>query len=260
MQLKYKITVALVVFVLLIVSVFTVQWVYLNREASTTHGGYRMDETFTAEDLIYGPQEWCPYASKMPLVPGESVDSYPNYYLMFIDLNATSNLNSTFPRVQVDYSIFGLHGNAAFHVYGYIHSNQAVSWTNRVEGDGASGYYVLLNAGKAVTNVLGNAQVLSDFNHVYVKVANSVGASFNDNGNETYFMKFEKEGGGLNTLHITTDPKNPAGQVTQTDSPTGTFFVDFTGDRVQDNFILLVAVKGTIDNDFSLNIKSSVPD
>ncbi len=260
MQFKYKITVALVVFVLLAISVFAVQWVYLNREVSTTHSNYRLNETFTADDLIYGPQEWRPYASKMRLVPSESIDSYPNYYLMFIDLNATSNLNSTFPRVQVDYSISGLHGNAAFHVYGYIHSNQAISWTNRVEGDGASGYYVLLNAGKAVTNVLGNARVLQDNNNVFVKVANSAGASFNDYDNNTYFMKFAKEGGGLNTLHITTDPKTPNGQVTDTDSSTGTFYVDFTGDRTQDNFILLVAVRGTIDNDFSLNIKSSVPD
>ena len=87
-----------------------------------------------ASDLTYGPQGWAPYASKMPIIPGGDLNQ-DEFYLMFVDLNATSNLNSTFPRVQVDYSFSGLHGVAAFHVYGYIHSNSGISWTNRVEGD-----------------------------------------------------------------------------------------------------------------------------
>ena len=87
---------------------------------------------------------------------------------------------------------------------------------------------------------------MEDFDHIYVKVANHAGAAFNDYGNNTYFMKFEKDGGGLNSLHITTNPQVPTGQVTNTGNTTGTFFVDYTGDRVQDDFILLVAVNGTI--------------
>ncbi len=258
MQFKYKLAAAFAVFVLLIGVVFAVQFVYLNREAASTHGNYVLDETFTAQDLIYGPQAWAPYASKMPIVPGGDVNGGDGFYVMFVDLNATSNLNSTFPRVQVDYSFTGLHGVAAFHVYGYIHSNGGISWTNRVEGDGANGYYVTANP--QATSTLAGAQVMEDYDHVYVKVANTAGASFNDFGNNTYFMKFEKAGGGLNSLHITTDPKVPTGQVTNTGNVTGTFFVDYTGDRVQDDFILLVAVNGTIGDDFQLNLKSSVPD
>ena len=257
MEFRYKIAAALAIFVFLIGIVFTIQWVYLNREASTTHGGYQLDETFTVDDFSYGPQTWAPYASKMPLTPSADVNGNEGFYLMFVDLNATSNLSSTFPRVQVDYAFSGLHGTAAFHIYGYIHADSAVSWTNRVEGSGASGYYVTVDPQS--TGSLSGPQIMESHNHVAVKVANDAGATYKDNGNNTYFMQFEKEGGGLNSLHITTDPKTPTGQVTNTNNSTGTFFVNFTGDRVQDNFILLVAVNGTIGLDFQLNLKASVP-
>jgi hypothetical protein len=255
LEFKFKVAAGLAVFGLLILAVFTVQYVYLNREASQTHGNYMVDETFTSADLFYGPQAWAPYASKMPLVPGGDVGGNNTFYLMFVDLNATSNLNSTFPRVQVDYKFSGLHGQAAFHVYGYI---GGVSWTNRVDGDGASGYYVTVNP--QAPNFLSATKVLDDVSHVSVKVANHAGAAFNDYGNNTYYMKFEKDGGGLNSLHITNDPKVPAGQVTNTTSAQGTFFVDYSGGRVQEDFILLVAVNGFIGGDFALNLKSSVSD
>jgi hypothetical protein len=51
LEFRYNIAAALAVFVLLIGIVFTIQWVYLNREASTTHGGYQLDETFTVNDF-----------------------------------------------------------------------------------------------------------------------------------------------------------------------------------------------------------------
>jgi hypothetical protein len=257
LQFKYKLVTSLAVFALLIGVLFTVQYVNLNREASSSHGNYHLDETFTVQNLIYGPQGWIPYASKTPIIPGGNMDE-DEFYIMFIDLNATSNLNSTFPRVQVDYSFSGLRGIAAFHVYGYIHSNNGISWTNRVEGEGASGYYVTTNY--SATNNLAGTQIIDDYNHVFVKVANKAGASFNNFENNTYFMKFEKPGGGLNTLHISVDPKVPNGQVTNTDNVTGTFFVDYSGDRIQDDFVLLVSVKGWVDEDFQLNLKSSVPD
>jgi hypothetical protein len=256
LQLKFKLAVSFAVFALLIVALFTVQFYYLNREASSNHGNYKINESFAVTDLTYGPQGWVPYASKMPIIPNGDVNQ-DQFYVMFVDLNATSNLNSTFPRVQVDYSFSGLHGIAAFHVYGYIHSNSGISWTNRADGDGSNGYYVSSDPQK--TNTLDGAQVMEDYDHVYVKVANHAGAFFNDYGNNTYFMRFEKAGGGLNSLHITTDPRVPTGQVTYTGNLTGSFFVNYTGDRTQDDFILLVAVNGSLGADFQLNIKTSVP-
>jgi hypothetical protein len=256
LQFKYKLAVSFTIFLLLIVALFAVQNYYLNREATSTHANYKLDETFAATDLTYGPQGWVPYASKMPIVQGGEVNQ-DEFYVMFVDLNATSNLNSTFPRVQVDYSFSGLNGVAAFHVYGYIHSNSGISWTNRVEGDGSNGYYV--TSEQQTKYILAGTQQMENYDHVYVKVANHAGAVYNDYGNNTYFMRFEKAGGGLNSLHITTDPRAPTGQVTNTGNLTGSFFVNYTGDRTQDDFILLVAVNGTIGADFQLNLKSSVP-
>jgi hypothetical protein len=106
---------------------------------------------------------------------------------------------------------------------------------------------------------LANAQPLPSFDNIYVRVSNKEGAAFNDYGNNTYFMKFGKPGGGLNSLHITTNPANPTGNIVTTTNLSGTFYIDFTGGRVQNDFLLLVAVNGTIGNDFSLNLKSSVP-
>jgi hypothetical protein len=257
LRFKYKLAAAFTVFGVLIGTVLTVQWAFLSQQANTGTKNYNLDETFSAKDFLYGPQSWVPYASKLPIMPGLDVDGNSVFNLMFVDLNATSNLNATFPCVRVDYSFLGLQGKAAFHVYGYIKSNQGVSWTNRVDGNGANGFYVTASA-PSITNGT-NAQPMPDFDHIYVKVSNQKGASFNDYGNDTYYMKFEKAGGGLNSLHITTDPRNPNGNVTITNNLTGTFYVNFTGDRVQDDFVLLVAVNGTLGEDFHLNLKSSVP-
>jgi len=257
LQFKYKLTAAFGVFGLLIVIVLAVQWAYLSQPANTVGGNYYLNQVFSAASFLYGPQAWVPYASKLPIIPGVDANSNGNFYVMFVDLNATSNLNATFPCVRVDYSFSGLHGNAAFHVYGYIKDNGGFSWTNRVDGDGANGFYVSAIAGSPT--FLANAQSMSSIDHMFVKVSNEEGAAFNDFGNNTYFMKFDKDGSGLNSLHITTDPRNPSGNVTTTSQTNGTFYVDFTGGRIQDDLVLLVAVNGTVGSDFKLSLKSSVP-
>jgi hypothetical protein len=258
LQFKYKLAVAFAVFGLLIGTVLAIQWAFLSQPANTQAKSYSLDETFSAKSFLYGPQSWVPYATKLPVMPGVDVNGDSVFYLMFVDLNATSNLKATFPCVRVDYSFEELHGTAAFHVYGYIKDNQGLSWTNRVEDYGGNGFYVKA-ANTSSISTLSNAQQMLDFDHICVEVSNQNGATFNDYGNNTYFMKFEKAGGGLNSLHITTDPSNPSGNVTTTSSLSGTFYVNFTGDRVQDDFILLIAVNGSVGNDFALNLKSSAP-
>jgi hypothetical protein len=260
LQFKIKLVVTFAVLGLLVLSVYAIQWAYLSQPANVVGGKYILDETFTAQSFLYGPQSWVPYASKLPVTPGVDAYSNGNYYFMFVDLNATSNLNATYPCVRVDYSFCGLNGNAAFHVYGYIKGNQGFSWTNRVEDSGgsiASGFYVSTPVGNS--NALPNAQPMPNNNHITVKVSNKAGAAFNDYGNNTYYLRFEKDGGGLNALHITVDPRNLNGNVTTTTQTTGTFFVDSTGSKAQDDFVLLVAVNGYIGDDFSLTLKSSVP-
>lgn len=75
-------------------------------------------------------------------------------------------------------------------------------------------------------------------------------------GAGTEYIKFD--GGGLNALHITTNPDDPYGQVTTTEETFGTFFLSDTGGRgFFDNIFLMVAVKGDVPDDFSLRVKAS---
>ncbi|WP_342678341.1 DUF3344 domain-containing protein [Methanofollis sp. UBA420] len=73
----------------------------------------------------------------------------------------------------------------------------------------------------------------------------------------TKFFKFE--GGGLNALHVTTDPESePYGQVTTTEEQSGVFYLSETGGRgFFDDMILMVAVNGAIPDDFALHIRAS---
>lgn len=75
-------------------------------------------------------------------------------------------------------------------------------------------------------------------------------------GNTKYF-KFDSE--GLNALHLTTDPgSEPYGQVTTTDEQSGVFYVSETGGRgFFDDIILMVAINGTIPDDFALHVRAS---
>ncbi len=75
-------------------------------------------------------------------------------------------------------------------------------------------------------------------------------------GAGTEYIKFD--GGGLNALHITTDPDDPYGQVTTTEETFGKFYLSDTGGRgFFDNMFLMVAVKGDVPDDFSLHITAS---
>ena len=91
---------------------------------------------------------------------------------------------------------------------------------------------------------------------LYLLVSNQNGAANYDDGpNNTYQIS----GGGTNQLHITTNPiAYDSGQITTSNSQSGTFYITTTGGRgSNDDLILLVAVKGPIPNNFALNIVSS---
>lgn len=72
----------------------------------------------------------------------------------------------------------------------------------------------------------------------------------------TKYFKFE--GGGLNALHITTDPDDAYGQTTTSDEQSGVFYFSETGGRgFFDDMILMIAVNGTIPDDFAVHIRAS---
>jgi hypothetical protein len=98
--------------------------------------------------------------------------------------------------------------------------------------------------------------------HIFINVANDAGVKYNLDGasyggpSNTYYIK--ADGGGLNELHVTNDIAVSGGQVTATNAQSGTFYVTNTGGRGFDNdIILLLAVNGTIPDDFSVHIRSS---
>jgi len=101
------------------------------------------------------------------------------------------------------------------------------------------------------------------YKHSFVGVANDAGPLYNLDGavygagnNGTYYMKFD--GSGLSALHITTDTGSPSGQVTDSTSATGTFYVSDTGGRgYDDDIILMFATNASLSNDFSIEITAS---
>jgi PKD repeat protein len=105
-----------------------------------------LDETFTKDDLIYGPQLWRPAgAVNYPIYDGQNMtDTNNTFRIMFIDLRAGiigSNTTAGSPPLQnnggirVDYSFENLTTFAAFDIYGYCKDSNAgegISWTNAV--------------------------------------------------------------------------------------------------------------------------------
>lgn len=102
------------------------------------------------------------------------------------------------------------------------------------------------------------AEEIDPYKHVWLEMTN--GARFADLSsggvNQSYYFKFD--GTGTNALHISNSSGLPYGQVT-TDAPTsGVFYITDTGGRgYHDDVILMVAVNGTIPEDFNLHIESS---
>lgn len=118
------------------------------------------------------------------------------------------------------------------------------------------------------TNVWATDNVLANPRHVFIKMADGAKWAHEDDdafngGADTQINSYyiHAEGGGLNQLHITTDLDSTNGQSTTmypaTTSSSGEFWVTTTGGRgYNDSVILMVSVKGAIDNNFTLNIKS----
>ena len=108
-------------------------------------------------------------------------------------------------------------------------------------------------------------------NGIDIYVANDAGVKYDmpngvttsgDNGGvypytpNTYYVA--EGGGGTNPIQLSTDPTNKVGQISNTTNQTGTFYVVFSGGIGHlDDAILMLAVNGTIPNDFSVNLASS---
>jgi parallel beta-helix repeat protein len=96
---------------------------------------------------------------------------------------------------------------------------------------------------------------LSGYHNIRVKTANEPAYGQSDG---TYYIGTCEEDGGLSDLHISTDPESPYGNTSLTKSPKGEFYVTYTGGRgFQDDVILMLAVNGTIPENFAVDISAS---
>jgi hypothetical protein len=102
-----------------------------------------------------------------------------------------------------------------------------------------------------------SASVLPDFNHFFITVANDAGPKYNSFQNGTYYVNFEGETRGQNAIHISTTPTEPYGQVTVTRNQSGTFYITDTGGKsYEDEVILMIAVNGTMPENFRIHLSS----
>jgi len=109
-----------------------------------------------------------------------------------------------------------------------------------------------------------SADPLEKTRHVFINVSNADGVKYDLDGaafggpNNTYYIK--ADGGGLNELHITAsaDLADAYGQVTTSSDQSGAFYLSNTGGRgFDDTIVLLLAVNGTVPDDFAVHIKTS---
>lgn len=252
MKLDPKLLLAVIALALIVI--LAVASALLNSGPVVEKSAKPLDETFHAQDFIYGPQAWAPYFYELPIVPGSDPSGSNNFRIMFVDLNVTSrsggDVAGAGPAV-VDYSFKGLNGTAAFHLYGYNQaSGREVSWRSRPDGSGSTGYYVIGQPGG--TNLSAGSAIVNNFN--YVKVANSKGPTFNTTGNGTYYLNFDTPGKGLNALKLSSVPGGTSGDVTYSTNQSGRFYVNYDSGNGFDDVLMMVAVNGTLSDDFELHL------
>jgi len=168
-----------------------------------TYQATALDETFTKNDFVYGPQSWKPQGADAiyPIFSGEDTSSGVNQFqLAFIDTRA-GVLGSNYAdyasltdkgAVKVDYTFTNLTGYAAFNLYAWNNATtqgQGMGWTNRVSGDGSSGYSVIPSSGPLApvaafsgTPVSGTAPLTVRFTDASLNTPISWAWDFNNDG------------------------------------------------------------------------------
>ncbi|MDD5023846.1 MAG: PKD domain-containing protein, partial [Methanoregula sp.] len=115
---------------------------------------------------------------------------------------------------------------------------------------------------------------LSNYRFINLYVANDEGVKYDvPNGAagsggtytyvpNTYWVMFRQAGGGLNPMHISGKSNTwTAADLTTTTNQSGSFFITFSGGQPSmPNAILLLAVNGTVPDDFRVHIRSSGQD
>ncbi len=122
--------------------------------------------------------------------------------------------------------------------------------------------------------VLGSEQPIPGYRFFNVHVANDEGVKYDvpngvsaDGGyynyvNNTYWILFRVAGGGGNPMHISSVSNDMgAADITSTTNQSGSFWITFNGGQnTMPDAVLLLAVNGTIPDDFKVHIRTSGQD
>jgi len=133
------------------------------------------------------------------------------------------------------------------HTYG-----SAGTYTVKLTATNAGGSNTMTRTGLVyVVNATGP---VTDYNKTYIRTANHDGIRWDANGNGTYYVQGGT--GGLSAIRVSTDPTDTTGKVTLTNSQSGTIYATSSGSYL-DEVILLLAVNGTVPDNFAARIKTS---
>ena len=112
----------------------------------------------------------------------------------------------------------------------------------------------------SISPVMGMTVMPTNYN-VNLTVSNDAGARFNDNSDNTYnfFSATQSSTQGQNALHISSNNISKTDtDVTFTTTQSGVFYMTDTGGRGwDDDGILMLAVNGTVPDNFRVHIRSS---
>jgi PGF-pre-PGF domain-containing protein len=224
-----------------------------------------LNETFTKDDFIYGPQIWRPCtATNYPIFYGQDMtDTENTFSIIFIDLNAgilgggTLNQPSFSGQsvtdngaIKVEYAFENLPTLAAFNAYAYTVSSsqgQGIRWTNRLSvSEPSSGYTVIGQplpevpiADFTVNVTSGDAPLAVQFNDASIGSPTSWAWDFENDGtidsteqNPTHTYTTA----GTYTVNLTVTNDAGSDSEVKTDyiavsasQPEGTYYVDASG-------------------------------
>lgn len=211
---------------------------------------------YEKSDFSYGPNKWRPYKEPLMINPPDG-NSDDEWYIMFIKANVTPYGGNPYLQrrgaVKVNYSFENLAGTAAFHVIGFEGDN-ARCRTNRQEGYGASGFFVKGKADPGLSMPL--TTVMNSPNNNPVLPA-GFSADSEDAGLYSYILHFYPLSGGIDAIHISSDPGIIKGGIIETEDNSGEFYITHTGGSTLEEILIILAVNEFQPDDFKSKIETS---
>ncbi len=113
---------------------------------------------------------------------------------------------------------------------------------------------IVITSGTATAN----QTVMPSYSNTNLTVSNDEGARFDVNGDDSYSFFKGSGSGGLNSIKISDMPNDTSAKIIYTNSQSGIFYIKNTGGKgYSDDAVLMLAVNGTIPDNFMVNIQAS---